>query len=306
MSFDATIDSEVAKLLSVRALLQQKKQLEADAEINKLDLTMLTSDLASQVGAGASGPLVDGLLGYYVAVYKLTHGGMVFPEMTEKVAVDAINQHWLKSTLALIMMAFVALIFGGSVFGFIQYSGIKSNLDTAQTISNNLATRAATQTTDFQKQTEVSKTNLDTLVAKASKEIGEKLKAAVVEREKKMLDELKTQYSTARETIGGTVKTKSDLLGADVEAQLKVALAEKVKAAQERIDAITGSLSNSRDAATKILDSLRGWRQDAQKARDDTVTVYTDALNIAQANKNKLSALDALLICKRAGHKPKC
>ncbi|MBV8976351.1 MAG: hypothetical protein JOZ13_03140 [Alphaproteobacteria bacterium] len=146
MGLDRTVDAEFLKLLAARTLTESGDEHGAWEKLRELKLSYLPPMIADKVVDGwkihlgpnpLSGPtqgpdvrpVIDEALGYYGAVNKLAQGGAVFPEMTEELAVNAINQHWMKSYLFYLAIALLILVFGGTIATDIKFQGLQDNME---------------------------------------------------------------------------------------------------------------------------------------------------------------------------------
>lgn len=288
-------------------------------------LTRRIASLPSDAAAGPRDPVVDRLIGdlqeYYVSLYRIASSGIVFGDMTEKQAVDAINAHWTKSILALVLGAAAAVLFGGSIFGLVQYNGIKSSLDSAQAQVDQIRRDTKTarddadkaldevkdQTAKLTDETKVAKGLLDKAAGEAASSVSQQLKTDLQNDEAA----LGTQLSAGIADMQGHVKTLNQQLDGTANTEFHKMLDGKVTEAAKRISAIVTSMEGTQKQANEKLAGLQGWLNDAQRTREKISQTYAEALEDAQTGKAKLSSAGgAPPACVAAGpgtrKKPRC
>lgn len=321
MALNSTVDSEFAKLLSARALANSGRQKEAWDELDTLNLSYFPSHMALKLERGlrehrkrgsapvprfaATRKIIDEAVEYFTAVNKVALSA-AFPEMSQQVAVNAINTHWLSSNLFYLVIALIVLVIGGSIYGETKIDGIgselataKANADAAQTLANAIQTRVKTQGQDADtklsglrsgieqqsKRLQDTEGKIDTQISTAAAELGTNLQKSLQNRQGELVGQLNTTGITANGSVtdaaGAAVKKIQDAADQYVGKPLAKAISDRIdRVSKQNLQTMNGSLLT---AAT----DLQGIETDRKLAESESKDIHAAWCALHQAPEKR-------------------
>lgn len=320
MSIDDA-DSELLKLLAARAFAKSGRMKEAWEELDKLNLSYFPARMALRLerglnahrkrgsspvsGFAATGKAIDEAIEYFTSVHKVALGA-AFPEMSEQIAVNAINRHWANSVLFYIIVGLGVVLAGGSIYGEIKIQGIGSELADAQTKADAALTRANGVKAHADKNAQdvdaalddiadrLNKQNarlqdaegkIDTQIRTAADNLGNDLRTSLQKRQGELTDQLNVAGTAANKSVtdagGAAIKKIQEAADQYVGKPL-------AKAVSDRVDTVSrkkvGALD---DKLTAAAVSLQGIETDKRLAESEAKDIHDAwcALNPAPAKR---------------------
>ncbi len=299
---DVTIDTEMSKLLKARACLEKYELGKSKTELEQLESAMLTPELAKNYLSIKKGrdheeikKFIDDALSYYISIYKLTQSGVIFPEMSEDLAVRAINAHWRKSIPFFVISAAILLILGGTTTFGIQITGLESRLHGANQVVDTLNKEADKKKREMSallekvtqeatsKQAGIDKTagefsskitnrykTFSTQIDQAKQSADNKINDYVAAKEKDFDNKLNQGQTAALTDAKGKVQARVDKIGQSLE-QTTPPLVEKLvqeqsDRAKDMIDKVLKNALNSEGQINKLLLQTLGQEAATKKA----------------------------------------
>lgn len=298
------INSELAILLSARALNSVGNLQAASAELARLDLTLLPTDVSAAVAChsnrsmalGAAPPItpvsmdvaVNNAFDYYASVHKLLQGAFVAPEISEDAAILAINKYWQKTTLALALLSGVAVLSGGVIYGGFQVTGIRDSLHQAEESVHTVQAEIDQKRQTLENQVDDANgkvRQIDGQLKTAQTQVADKVQAAIDPVVTQLKNSISGDTTSATNATNDATRTIAALSG-QVDTAKNNALTHINEAAnnsQKDFDRKVDDLvkdqvdRRSRSAATSIAAILAAIQKKQQDADAVLQTIKADA-----------------------------
>ena len=290
------INDEIVKLIAARAQLSAGNHAQAQIEIDKLNLTALPTGIAHALAAGTSrGALlgrpsppstanpqkaVDEALDYYASVHKLISGCGPSGEITEDVALGAINKYWKKSYPVQIAVVLIALACGGSVVGLVQVEGVEAKIHEAQSDTSALTEKVAQNRGDIDKKVaaitgdlKVAEANVKNLADTTADKVSNDLSAEVKDHKTQVETKIDGYYTSAADELDKHVGTQTgaiDKAGSvgvtAVQARVNITRSKLAAAIADQAGQKASSLLKKAAATADKLEALYKKELEAQPA----------------------------------------